>query len=356
MDRPKSPLLTAALLVGAVALLALLAWGVSSLRTRSAPESEAAPPAAEVLTVYSGRNEKLIGELIERFERETGIRVQVRYGETAQLAALLLEEGPRSPADVFIAQDAGALGALARSESLAPLPEPILARVPDERFRSPDGVWVGLSGRARVLAYNTQRVKPEELPRKVQALTDPSWKGRLGWAPGNASFQAFVTALRLLQGEEAAVAWLRGVQSNQPRKYKNNTAIIEALARGEIDVGLVNHYYVFAAAKDRPEALPVQNHYFEQGDPGALVNVAGAGILRTSRQPALAERFVQYLLGESAQRYFTERTFEYPVVADIDPHEKVGRTLAEIGAPKLDLSKLEDLQGTVRLLQREGVL
>ncbi len=358
MDRPKSPLLIAALLVGAAALIALLAWGAASLWSSPASEGEgsARPPEEEVLTIYSGRNEKLIGELIERFERETGIRVQVRYGETAQLAALLLEEGARSPADVVIAQDAGALGALARAESLMHLPEALLARVPDARFKSPDGVWIGLSGRARVLAYNTERVKPEELPGSVQGLTEPAWKGRLGWAPGNASFQAFVTALRLLEGEDAAVAWLRGVQSNQPRKYKNNTAIIEALARGEIDVGLVNHYYVFSAGKGRAEALPVQNHYFERRDPGALVNVAGAGILRSSRHGALAERFLEFLLGEGAQRYFTERTFEYPVVPGVSPHEQLGRTLEEVGSPELDLSKLDDLQGTVQLLQRQGVL
>lgn len=355
MDRPKNPLLAVGLVVGAV-LIALLGWGAFRSNRAPADEGQAPPTAPESLTVYSGRNEKLIGELLGRFERETGIRVRIRYGETAQLAALLLEEGARSPADVFIAQDAGALGALAKAGSLKQLSDTVLAKVPDERFKSPKGLWVGLSGRARVLAYNTERLKPEELPDTVKALTDPSWKGRLGWAPGNASFQAFVTAMRQLEGEEAAAAWLRGVQANQPRKYKNNTAIIEALARGEIDAGLTNHYYVLAASKDKPQGLPVRNHYFTKGDPGALVNVAGAGVLRTSRQAALAERFVEFLLSEEAQHYFSERTFEYPVVPGVAPDERLGRTLAEIESPKLDLSELDDLQGTVQLLQREGVL
>lgn len=310
------------------------------------------------IVVYSGRNEQLVGQLFRDFEQSTGIQVQVRYGETPQLAALLLEEGERSPADVYLAQDAGALGALAKAGRLAQLPPQILAQVPDERFKSPNGQWIGLSGRARVLAYNTQQVEASELPNRIKDLTQPKWKARVGWAPTNASFQAFVTALRVLEGEAAAREWLAGMQANQPRRYKNNTAIVEALGRGEVDVGLVNHYYVFAAEKARKEPLPVKNHYFEKNDPGALINVSGVAVLASSQIPELAQQLIEFLLSEPAQRHFARETFEYPLAQGqqlASPDERL-RPITEVGSPKLDLSELDELQQTLRLLQETGVL
>lgn len=323
----------------------------------TAPASSAPPPGAgaETLTVYSGRSEKLVGAVLESFEAETGIQVRVRYGETPQLLALLLEEGERTSADVYIAQDAGALGALSKAGRFETLPAPILERVWDARFKAKAGDWVGISGRARVLAYNTAQVKADELPSSVFDLTAPKWKGRIGWAPTNASFQAFMTAMRELKGEAETTRWLTGLKANAPRTYKNNTAIVEALARGEVSVGLVNHYYLFAAEKGRAEPLPVANHYFAKDDAGALVNVAGVGILKGSKNAAAARKLVEHLLSVSAQTHFAKQTFEYPLSAEvaIDPRLK---SIAEVGSPALDLSRLEDLQGTVRLLQQQGVL
>lgn len=341
----------------AVLAAALVFW------FKARPEGERDPSAPRelstregaMLTVYSGRNEKLVGSLFAAFEKETGISVKVRYGETPQLAAMLLEEGGRSPADVYIAQDAGALGALAKAGRLASLPKDILDRVPDPRFKAPDGSWVGLSGRARVLAYNTEKVKPEELPSKVSELTHPKWKERIGWAPTNASFQAFVTALRVLEGDDAAAKWLDDVHANKPRKYKNNTAIVEALARGEVSVGLVNHYYVFAAEKGRSEPLNVAIHHFEKDDPGALINVAGAAVLRSSKHPEAAHELVAFLLGEQAQAHFAKETYEYPLSAGVEVDPRI-KPIAEVGSPTLDLSRLDELQGTVRLLQQKGIL
>lgn len=311
--------------------------------------------AAEPLTIYSGRNQKLIGSVFKDFEKETGIKVRVRYGETPALAATLLEEGDRSPADVYVAQDAGALGALAKANRLAKLPDQILNKVVDPRFKSPAGVWVGISGRARVLAYNTEKVKPDALPSKVAELTDPKWKGRIGWAPTNASFQSFVTTMRLMEGEEKTAEWLRKMKANEPRRYKNNMAIIEALGRGEIDVGLTNHYYLHAAQKARKSALPIANHYFEKGDPGALINVAGVAVLKTSKNIEAAHKLLDYLLSPKAQKYFADRTNEYPLIEGVKSDAGL-KPITEVGSPSLDLTKLDDLQGTVRLLQREGVL
>ncbi|MCE9673011.1 iron ABC transporter substrate-binding protein [Myxococcus stipitatus] len=309
--------------------------------------------AAETLTVYSGRNEKLVGPLLKKFTEKSGIEVKVRYGETPQLAATLLEEGDKTPADVFFAQDAGALGALANAGHLQALPKETLDKV-DARFRSPAGLWVGTSGRARVVAYSTKKVKPEALPKSILEFTDPKWKGKLGWAPTNASFQAFVTALRLLKGDDAARKWLEGVKANDPRVYKNNAAVIEALGRGEIEAGFVNHYYLYAAKKTQP-GLAVANHFVAAGDPGALVNVAGVAVLKNTKKADAARKFAAFLLEQDAQAYFSQETYEYPLVTGVKTADALP-ALSKVGSPDLDLSKLDDLRGTVKLLQDTGVL
>lgn len=309
----------------------------------------------ETLVIYSGRSEVLVQPLIDRFVATTGINVRVRYGDTAELAATILEEGDRSPADVYWAQDAGALGALEAYDRLSPLPDELLARV-DHRLQSPAGVWVATSGRARVVAYNTRLVPPSELPESIWGFTDPKWRGRIGWAPTNGSFQAFVTALRLLEGDERAEKWLRGVLANQPRVYRNNTAIVDAVGRGEIHVGFVNHYYLHRFLAEQGEKFPVRNHH-TSGDAGAIINIAGAGILKSSRAKEAALRFVEFLLSPEAQEYFAQEVYEYPVLLgveiEINPHVI---PLDEINAPHLNLGDLKDLEGTLEMLQRVGVL
>jgi len=304
--------------------------------------------------VYSGRSEELVGPIIERFEEESGIEVQVRYGDTAELASTISEEGENSPADVFFSQDAGALGAVSDRGLLRELPENVLNRV-EERFKDPNGRWVGTSGRARVVAYNTEALSDEDLPDSILDFTDPEWEGRIGWAPTNGSFQAFVTALRLIEGEDTAREWLEGIQANEPRRYENNLAIVEGVASGEIDVGFVNHYYLFQLRKERGEGVEARNHYFQNGDPGALVNAAGIGILNTTDNPAEAEEFLNFMLSEEAQRYFADETFEYPLIEGVPINEEL-IPLSEIETPNIDLSNLDDLEGTLDLLRETGVL
>jgi iron(III) transport system substrate-binding protein len=309
---------------------------------------------SETLTVYSGRSKTLVGPLLDRFAEETGIRIRVRYADTAELAATILEEGNNSPADVFFAQDAGALGALAAEGMLASLPQELLDRVPAP-FRSPDGLWVGISGRARVVAYNTERVRPDELPDSILDFTDPKWRGRIGWAPTNGSFQAFVTALRVLKGDDVAREWLEGIKANDPKEYPNNTAAVQAVGAGEVDVAFVNHYYLFRFLAEEGEDFPVRNYYPKGGDPGALVNVAGVGVLITSDHRDLALRFIEFLLSPEAQQYFAEETFEYPLIEGIAIHPDLV-PLSEIESPTIDLSDLADLEGTLDLLRETGVL
>jgi iron(III) transport system substrate-binding protein len=316
---------------------------------------EVAPDlSGTTLTVYSGRSESLVGPLLEQFETATGATVEIRYGDSAELGSLLLEEGDRTPADVFFSQDAGALGAVAAAGLLAPLAQETLDHVPAE-FRAADGTWVGTSGRARVLAWSTERLTEADLPASVADLTDPTWKGRIGWVPTNASFQAFITALRVLQGDDAARAWLEGMLANEPVVFEGNTQAVEGIAAGEVDIALVNHYYLLRLIAENGEDYPVANHFFPAGDPGALVNVAGAGALAASDTPEAAAALVDWLLSPEAETYVATQTFEYPMVGTVAPDPRLP-ALDEIGSPLVDLGQLADLQGTVALLQEVGAL
>lgn len=308
----------------------------------------------ESVTVYSGRSESLVKPLFEQFTRETGIEVKVKYGDTAELAALIAEEGSKSPADVFFAQDAGALGALRAEDVFEKLADSVTGLVAAD-YRSPDGTWVGVSGRARVIVYNPKLVQESELPDSVKDLTDAAWKGKVGWAPTNGSFQAFVTGLRKVEGEDGAKAWLEGMLKNDVKSYQDNKSIVSAVAAGEIELGLVNHYYLYGFLKDQGESFNARNHYTAAGDAGSLVNVAGVGILKSAPNQGAAEKLVSYLLGESAQKYFSEQTFEYPLVSGVAADSRI-KPLTEVKPPALDLSDLQDLQGTLALLRSAGVL
>jgi iron(III) transport system substrate-binding protein len=306
------------------------------------------------LTVYSGREEELVAPLFERFTDETGIEVEVRYGDSAELAATIAEEGGNSPADVFFAQDPGSLGAV--GSQLEQLPDETLARV-DERYRDDEGLWVGTSGRSRVIVYNTDELGADEVPDSIDELTDPVWKGRIGIAPTNASFQAFVTALRLSGGEERTRRWLEGLQANEPKTYEKNTPIVEAVAAGEVDLGLVNHYYLYLVKQEQPNA-PIANHFLRAGDPGALVSVAGAGVLSSSDRQDDARRFVAYLLSDGAQRFYVDEAAEaeYPLVAGIAPKEGLP-PLDSLTGPPVDLASFgPELEATVELLRETGYL
>lgn len=320
----------------------------------AATEAAAQPAGEQKIVVYSGRSESLVAPLFEQFTAATGIAVEARYGDTAELASTILEEGANSPADLFFAQDAGALGALDAAGLLAPLPESTLAAV-EPRFRSSEGDWVGVSGRARVVVYNTDKLQESDLPASITGFVAPEWAGRMGWAPTNGSFQAFVTAMREQLGEDAAKAWLEGMLANETKTYEKNAAIVQAVAAGEIDVGFVNHYYLYQLQKEAGDTLKAANYYPLDGDVGALVNIAGVGILKSAANAAPAQEFVTYLLSEPGQRYFAETTFEYPLAAGVPADERL-KPLSEIKTPELDLNQLKDLQGTLKLLQDIGAL
>ena len=310
---------------------------------------------AESLTIYSGRSKSLVEPIIKQFEEATGIQVEVSYAGTTQLAAALLTEGDKSPASLFWAQDAGALGAVSKKAMFEKLPESILMQVPSG-FRDAEGFWVATSGRARTIAYSPERVKMEELPQSIFDLTQPMWKGRVGWAPTNASFQAFVTSLRVQIGEERTEEWLHGMKANGAKKYAKNTPIIEALAAGEIDLGLPNHYYLLRF-KSKDANFPVAQTFFKASDPGNLVNIAGIGLLKSSKNKEAALKFVEFLLSAKAQQYFTSDVFEYPAIEGVTPHPNL-LPLPELLqlAPTFNLNDMDDLDGTVKLLRQVEIL
>jgi iron(III) transport system substrate-binding protein len=306
------------------------------------------------LVVYSGRNEDLVQPIIDRFTEETGIEVAVRYAGTGELAAQLLEEGDRTEADAFFAQDGGALGAIAKEGLFAELPEETLDRV-DERFRADDGRWVGVSGRARVVAYNPDEVPEEEVPRSVLELTDPRWSGEVGIAPTNASFEAFVTGLRVLEGDDAARAWLEGMAANDVEIFDNNNAVLDAVDNGVVSLGLINHYYWYERVAELGEdGITARLVFPGGGDPGALVNVAGVGVVATTDDEEEAQQFVDYLLSEDAQTYFAEETKEYPLVEGVETDAALP-PLEELDPPAIDLSDLDTLAETQTMIQEAGL-
>jgi len=314
----------------------------------------AAPRKDTTLVVYSGRAESFVKPMFDEFTRLTGINVQVRYGDSAALAATLLEEGTRTPADVFFAQDAGALGAVASKGRLAILPQGTLARVP-ARFRAPGKRWVATSARARVAAYNTNEVRPSELPSSIWGYTHPRWRGKVGLPPTNASFQAMVTAMRLRGGEDRTRDWLLAMKANDVKFYSGNTQILAALASGEIQVGLTNHYYLYQLKEQRP-TVPVANHFLTGRDPGALVNIAGMGITTASSQKAAALRLVNFMLSQQAQRFFARSPgrAEYPLAARARPRPGLP-PLTRIQGAGIRLGSLgPQLQRTLRLLSETG--
>ncbi len=337
------------LLIGSVLLLAALVSVVLPLPGNRVEhlltEAEA---QGTTLTIYSGRSEELVGPVIEQFEQDTGIAVDVRYGDSSSLALTILEEGRNTQADVFFSQDAGALGLLAKNDVLTALPAYILDSV-EPRFRAQDGLWVGITGRARVVTYNTDALEPDDLPATLFGFTDPAWAGRVGFAPTNASFLSHLTAIRIAEGDEAARAFVQGLLDNDALQYEKNSPAVAAVAAGEVDAALVNHYYMFRLLEENPGA-PVANYYFPGDDIGNLINVAGTAILQSSDNKPLAQQFIAYLLSRSAQTYFVENTFEYPLLLGMEADPRL-KPLDAIETPEVDLSNLDDLQGTLDLME-----
>lgn len=306
----------------------------------------------DTLTIYSGRGEELVGPIIERFEEETGIEVEVRYGDSAELAATILAEGEDSPADVFFAQDPASLGSVGAAGLLDELDDEVLGLVP-ARFSDDDGRWIGVSGRVRVVAYDTSIVDPGTFPADENGFLDPAWAGRVAVAPTNGSFLTFVAAKILLDGEDATLAWLQGMADNDAPTYPKNSAIIAAIDEGQVESGLVNHYYGVRFAAESPDTV-VANHFFDSASAAGLVMPAGVGVLSSGSGAAV--EFVEYLLSEESQRYFAETTFEYPLIDGVDADPSL-TPIDELPQPDMNLSDLAGLlDRATELVAEAGLL
>ncbi len=310
--------------------------------------------ASEAVTVYSGRSEQLVGPLFAQFTEETGIRVEARYGDSAELAAQLTEEGSGSPAQVFFAQDAGALGAVGQAGLFAPLPAAAAKAVP-AAYRAPDGTWTGVTGRVRVIAYDAEKVPAADVPRSVFDLTKPRWKGQVAIAPTNASFQAFVTAMRVADGDETTRRWLEGLVANDVRKYEKNGLILDAVDAGQVELGLINHYYWYEKKAEIGESnMRARIAFTEPGDPGTLVNVAGAGILKSAADNPAAARFVEWLLSPATQKWFVANTSEYALIPSVPPAAGLP-PLDSLRGPDVALADLAGLPATLAMLEDVGL-
>jgi len=334
-------------------LAAALAAGCGFDTSASGGGGENEPETAGV-TLYSGRIPAAIGPAIDRYEAAADRDVRVRFADTADLAATLIEEGGASPADVFFSQEPGGIHAVAEAGLLAKLPGDILEMVPP-RFRDPEGRWVGVTGRARVLAYNREELSEDELPDSPFGLTAPRWRDRVGWSPASSSMQEFVTALRLRYGDERTREWLEAMVDNGAVSYPNNITIRDAIAAGEIDVGLINHYYVAQAVAAEGRDYPV-GVYFPPDGLGSLMLLTTVGVLESSDRKPEAFDFVRSLLSPGSQGFFTASSKEYPLAIAAEPDPSLSVPLAEIPSTGDDLVDLTELQATIALMQESGAL
>ena len=308
----------------------------------------------DTLVIYSGRGESLIGPVIQQFSEATGIPVEVKYGKTGALAATLLEEGSKSPADIYFAQDPGGLGSV--NAILSSLSEEIISLGPSWA-NSPDDKWVGISGRGRVVVYNNEAIKDPttQLPDNIYDFVDPKWKDKIGWAPTNGSFQAMITGMRVIWGEDKTEQWLEGIMSNNPKVYAKNTPTVAATAAGEVEVGFVNHYYLHRFMAEEGETFAARNYFLPGGGPGSIVLVAGAGILDVSDNKDAAEAFLKFMLSPATQDYFANQTYEYPLVEGVNK-SRLLPDLETLNTPQIDISDLGDLENTQELLRKVGAL
>lgn len=328
--------------------------------------------SSDQLVVYSGRSQALVDKLVEDFKKQTGINIEVRYGNDAELLAVMNEEGDQSPADVYWANTTGALAQASEQDMLTQLPDSLTNK--PSAYQSASGKWVPVTVRFRVLAYNPEEVDTTNLPKSVLELPNSSeFEGRVGWTPTYSSFYDFVTALRLTEGNDAAKSWLNNMQSLNPKAYSSNTPMVQAIMAGEIDIGLTNHYYVIQTKHGGKEGYfedhehygeegpdteaNIETYHFAKGDIGNLALVTGASQLQTADNPELAQKFLSFLLSKQAQEYAAESVNEYPVIeqAELPDYMLDAKEALEL-SPEYDYEQLQQLEGTLNLLREVGLI
>jgi iron(III) transport system substrate-binding protein len=318
-------------------------------------ETGASSGGGETLTLYNGQHEAIANELVAAFERKTGIKVQAHKGEGPELAHQIIAEGSASPADLIFTENSPEITLLATNGRLAKVDGTTLAKVPAD-MSSPQGLWVGYAARETALAYDPRQLDESQLPRSVLELADPAWQGRVGVAPAEGDFQPLITAIALVKGQDAAQQWVAGIKRNA-QTFQNNTAILEAVNSGQLAVGVVNHHYWFRLRDSKgADAVSAKLYYFGNGDPGALVNVSGAGVLSSTKHLAAAQQFLAFLVSQEGQQIIvSSKDYEYPLVSGVaaDPQLKPFDTLQP---PPVSVEQLGDGTSSVEMLRQVGLL
>lgn len=309
---------------------------------------------ANRLVLYNGQHEQTTQALVSAFEKQTGIQVTVRNGDEDQLAEQIMQEGSRSPGDVFYTENSPALMKLAGQHLLAPVDKATLAAVPSADS-SPAGNWVGVTARISALVYNTNALKPSQLPTSVMDLANPKWAGKLGIAPGETDFQPIITSIADTHGSAAALAWLKGVKANAGSHiYPDNETLTSEVNSGQVEIGLINHYYWYRLrAGLGAGAMHSALHYFAPGDPGYVLNVSGAGILASSTHQAAAQKFLAFLISAPGQRIIAQSdSFEYPLRPGVAANSQLPPLSSLHPDPADTIAKLGDGSTALQLLQQ----
>jgi len=333
-------------LTGALVVAAGLATGATMMAS--------AQTESEGIVVYNAQHQSLTKAWVEGFTKETGIKVTIRNGNDMEFANQIVQEGAASPADVFLTENSPAMALVDNANLFAPIDAETLAQVPDN-YRPANGKWVGIAARSTVFAYDKNKLTEDKLPKSMLDLADESWKGRWGAAPAGADFQAIVSAMLELKGEEATSAWLKAMKENA-KPYRGNGVAMKAVNAGEIDGAVIYHYYYYGdQAKTGENSKNVSLHYFKNEDPGAFVSISGGGIPASSKNKEQAQAFLKWITGKGGQAVLRDgNSFEYAVGKD-EASNAALVPLADLNAPKVEPSKLNSKKVT-DLMTAAGLL
>jgi iron(III) transport system substrate-binding protein len=348
----------AAMLVAALMLVACGGSGGSSTGATGASNGASSAPgslAGQSITLYNGQHEQTTAQLVSAFEKHTGVKVNVRSADEAELGNQIIQEGSSSPADVFYTENTPVLEHLREQSLLARLAPATLAAIP-ARYNSPQGNWVGVSARVSTLVYNTSQISPASLPSSILALAQPQWKGKLGVAPSETDFQPLIAAITKLDGAAAAEKWLEGIKANS-KIYPDNETVVAQVNNGESAIGLINHYYWYRLRDEVGKSgLHSALHYYAPNDPGNLLNVSGAAVLRSSSHQAAAQAFVAFLVGREGQEVIAHsHSYEYPLRPGVAPASGL-RPFSQLQPVSITLSQLGDGSASLALEQKLGLL
>ncbi len=337
--------------------LLLAACGGSSTGTAGVSSSASVPGslAGQSITLYNGQHEQTTARLVSAFERRTGVKVNVRSDDEVALGNQIVQEGSSSPADVFYTENTPVLEHL-REEGLLGRIDPSTLAVIPARYNSTRGNWVGVSARVSVLVYNTRQISPASLPSSILALAQPQWKGKLGIAPSETDFQPLITSITKLDGAGAAEKWLAGIKANS-KIYPDNETVVAQVNNGESTVGLINHYYWYRLRDEVGEAgLHSALHYYAPRDPGDLLNVSGAAVLKSSSHQAAAQAFVAFLVSKEGQEVIARsHSYEYPLRPGVRPAPSL-RPFDQLQPAPVALSELGDGSAPLALEQKLELL